>query len=151
MADTLDVTWGTQTSWRNGPAGTSRNARKTNAKSCTDNPRVSTGWEATGWGAALQIRTLLNPASHCDLMGMKAKHIPSCISRNVGSRLSKVFIPLYSGLVKTHLEQGVLFQALIRSKEKVLQWWQLSTGTSCPQKLWHLHPWRYSKCNWTRR
>lgn len=68
------------------------------------NPCVSTGWGPTSWGAAPQMRTLLNPASRCDLVGMKAKHTPSCISRSIGSSLSQVVIPLYSGLVKIHLE-----------------------------------------------
>lgn len=30
-----------------------------------------------------------------------------------------------------------------------LLWRWLSTGTSCPEKLWSLHPWRYSKPTWT--
>lgn len=86
-------------------------------------PHVSTDWAAISWGPALHIRTPLNSASHCDLVGMKAEHVLSCISRSISSRLEKVAIPPYSGLVKVHLP-------LIRSKEKVLLLWVLSAGTS---------------------
>lgn len=29
-------------------------------------------------------------------------------------------------------------------------WGWLNTGTGLPERLWSLHPWRYSKPNWTR-
>lgn len=35
------------------------------------------------------------------------------------------------------------------SENTFLLWGELSTGTGCPKRFWSLHPWRYSKANWT--
>ncbi|GAB0191025.1 triadin [Grus japonensis] len=49
----------------------------------------------------------LNVSRHCVLAAQKAKHILGCITRSVTSRLREGILPLYSALVRPHLEYCV--------------------------------------------
>ncbi|PKU38529.1 hypothetical protein llap_11167 [Limosa lapponica baueri] len=55
----------------------------------------------------MSVDEKLNMSRQCVLAAQKASHILCCIKSSVASRLREVILPLYSAVVKPHLEYCV--------------------------------------------
>ena len=67
----------------------------------------------------------LNMAWQCVLAAQKANHIQGCIKRSMDSRLREEILPLWSALVRLHLESCIqLWSSQHRKDMDLLEWVQ---------------------------
>jgi len=116
---------GTSTGWRNGLTGTLWSSSRS-AKSCTWGETTlgtRTWWGPPSWKAAFQKKTWVfiladtkvHMSQQCALAVQKVNNLQDYIRRTVASRSKKVIFPLYSALVKPHLEYWVSWKGASNS------------------------------------
>ena len=106
---------GTWKGWRNGHRRTSVSSTMRNTEPCTwegTTPGTSTCWAHQGLAEkALKVLvdTKLNTSQQCALTEKAADSVLGCIRKSITSKLREVLLPLYSALVRPHLEYRVQF------------------------------------------
>ena len=67
----------------------------------------------------------LNMTQQCALAAQKANHIVGCVKCSVASRSREVIVPLYSAMVRPHLESCIqLWSPQHRKDTDLLEWVQ---------------------------
>jgi len=80
----------------------------------------------------------LKMSQQCAIAALKANHILDCNKRNMISRLREVVLPLYSALMRPHLEFCVQFWGSQHKKHIELLEWVQRRATQTTGGLEHL-------------
>jgi len=80
----------------------------------------------------------LDMSRQCELAAQKAKCILGCIKRNVASRSREGILPLYSTLMRPHLESCVQLWSSQQKKDMELLEWVQRRATKMIRGLEHL-------------
>ncbi|GAB0204703.1 hypothetical protein GRJ2_002935900 [Grus japonensis] len=82
--------------------------------------RLGSTWlESTSmeWELGVLVDNKLNMSEQCAAAAKKANRMLGCINKGITSRDKGVIIPLYSALVRPHLEQCVQFWSPLQKKD----------------------------------